>query len=162
MVDSSLIFLAEQDEKLGDWLGGVDGDFVGNWVVMEVGLVVPAHDDVKTSTTTCLLHVLPMTLEATMESMLSRRVSLADERRHRHSEGSAGSDPQYLLRITTLSINVDAVRSTIHQGFGSLVWEKVVLMASIALDAAKLTLLFKTDDWLAEPPKATLIPEERA
>ena len=127
-------------------MGGFDGNFVGNWVVMEVGLVVPAHDDVKTSTTTCLLHVLPMTLEATMESLLSRRVSLADERRHRHWDGSAGSDLQYLLRMTTVSILLGAVKSTIHHALGSLVWENVLLIASIALDAAKLLLLFNRED----------------
>ncbi len=62
--------------------------------------------------------------------------------------------------MTIVSILVGAVRSTIHQGLGSLVWENVLLIASIALNAAKLLLLFNKDDWLADPPKATLIPEE--
>ena len=101
-----------------------------------------------------------MNLTATTESVPSSKVSLADERRQRHWEGSAGSDPQYLLRMTTVSILVGAVRSTIHQGLGSFVWENVLLMASIALNASKLILLFNTDDWRAEPAKATLIPEE--
>jgi hypothetical protein len=111
-----------------------------------LGPDVPAHVDVNTSATTCLLQVLPMDLMATIESLLSRRVSVADVRRHRHWDGSAGSDPQYLLRMTTLSILHGAVRSTIHHALESLVWENVVLIASIALDASKLLLLFNKED----------------
>jgi hypothetical protein len=151
-----------QDEEIGDVIGLLEGDFVGTLVGINVGMVVPTHDDVKNSATTCLLHVLPIVFVATTESLLSRRVSLADERRHMHWLGSAGSDPQYLLRMTTLSILVDTVRSTIHHALGSLVWENVLLIASIALNAAKLLLLFNKEDWLAEPPKPTLIPAERA
>ena len=86
---------------------------------------------------------------------------MAEDKRHKQLLGSAGSVPQYLLRITTLLITRDVESSTSHHEFKSVVsvCEKVLLFPSIALDAARL---FNVDDCLATPDKATFEPPEKA
>jgi hypothetical protein len=86
---------------------------------------------------------------------------LAEDKRHKHLLGSAGSVPQYLLRMTTLLITSDVESSTSHHAFKSVVsvCEKVPLFPSIALDAARL---LNVDDCLANPDKATFEPPEKA
>jgi hypothetical protein len=92
--------------------------------------------------------VLLKNLTATEAPFTSRSVSLAEDKRHKQLLGSAGSEPQYLLRMTTLLIADCACSSTSHHAFKSevKVCEKVLLLPSMALDAAKLLLLLNVDD----------------
>ena len=150
---------------VGDLVGDMVGDFDGTLVGVLLGVLLGVIDgdfvvlwhEVKSSDTTSVLHVSLKNLTATAVPFVSRSDSLAEDKRHKHLLGSAGSVPQYLLIITTLSMMNGAESSTSHHEIRSVVrvCEKVPLFPSMALDAA---LVFKVEDCLATPDNATFEP----
>ena len=131
VVDSNLTVVTGQAGD-GDMMGEMLGDCVE--IVHENGLETTCSPHVLLSA--CVLRVLPFS---------SKRESLADDRRHKQPWISVKS-LHHLFKMTTLSISTGFAKSIFNQEFASAVWENVVLLPSMALDAANLRLLFNVDD----------------
>lgn len=106
--------------------------------------------DVKDSAIVNTLHVLPNDRSATMEPSWSKRVSVAEDIRHKHPSGS------FLLwhqrfRITTLSISCCPFRSICQKALSSSVCVNESSLLSMAFDAANLDLFRKSEDCVAVP-----------
>ena len=129
-------------DELGDKLGALDGLEVGGKlgiVVGECGEGVGCAHDAKDSAIVNILHVLPNDLSATMDSSWSKRMSLAQDIRHKHLSGSSLLWHQRFW-MTTLSISCCPFRSICQKALPSSVCANVSSLLSMAFDAANLDL----------------------